>query len=139
MPNLVLRSLLAPILFVLLISTGVNADQERPTGRWWRNSQVAKHLQLTDSEINRLEEAFQASRLKMIELKSKVEAEQFKLESLVDKPEIDESAIRKQHRNLETARSALAEEQLNFYVHVRKIIGYDRFKKFQNLRPAKRR
>ena len=138
MPKRVLKALLAPIFIALLFTTAVEAEEERPTGRWWHNSQVAKFLKLTDGDIDQLEKAFEASRLRMIDLKSKVEAEQFKLQSLVDKPEIDETAIKNQHRNLEAARSALAEEQLDFYVDVRKIIGYDRFKEFQKLRPVKK-
>ena len=100
-------------------------------GRWWRSAEVVAQLKLTDGEIQKLERAFEASRLKMIELKSKVEAEQFKLQNLVEKPDIDEQAIKSQHRKLEAARSALAEEQLNFYVKVRKIIGYDRYRKLE--------
>ena len=138
-PKLVLRSLLAPIFVALLISTIANADNDRLTGRWWHNSQVVKYIKLTDGEIDQLERAFEASRLKMIELKSKVEAEQFILQSLVDKPEIDENAINNQHLKLQAARTALDKERLNYYFNVRKILGYDRFREFEKLRPTKQR
>jgi Spy/CpxP family protein refolding chaperone len=110
-----------------------------PAGRWWRNPQVVKYLHLTDGEIGELEHAFEDSRLNLIQLKSQVEAEQFKLQNLIDKPTMDESAIKVQHRKLEAARSALAGERLNFFVLIRKIIGYDRFQQLLALRPAGKR
>lgn len=104
-----------------------------PAGRWWRDKTVVAQLKLTNGEVQQLEKAFEASRLNMIKLKSNVEAEQFKLQNLVEKPDIDEKAIKSQHRKLEAARSALAEEQLSFFVKVRKIIGYDRYRTLEGM------
>lgn len=121
------------ILLVLLATTVVYA-QQGPQGRWWRDGKVAKALNLTNGEIQRLENAWNQSKLKMIKLKSKVEAEQFQLQSLLEKNKLDEAAVRAQNRRLEQARTQLANERTAFVVQVRKIIGSQRFQKLVEMR-----
>ncbi len=101
--------------------------------RWWRLPDIVQQLQLSDEEARQLEDAFEASRLKMIELKGQVEEEQFKLRSLMEKSDLDENLVWEQHRKLEKARSALADERFSFFVQVRKMIGYERFEKLLQL------
>jgi Spy/CpxP family protein refolding chaperone len=129
--------ILAVMIIAVMTTAIAHGARNGPTGRWWRQPKVVAQLKLTDGEIGKLEAAFEASRLKMIKLKSKVEAEQFKLQNLVEKRNINEKAIKSQHRKLEAARSALAEEQLAFFVKVRKIIGYDRYRKLEAMQRNK--
>jgi Spy/CpxP family protein refolding chaperone len=70
----------------------------------------------------------------MIKLKSQVEAEQFKLQALLEKNKLDEAAVRAQNRKLEQARTQLANERTAFVVEVRKIIGSQRFQKLAEMR-----
>jgi Spy/CpxP family protein refolding chaperone len=121
------------ILCVLVIGSVAQA-QQGPPGRWWHSPQVVQELNLTDSEIRSLEQAFNESRLKMIQLKSDVEVEQHKLQMLLEKPKLDEAAVREQNRRLERARTALANERTSFIVEVRKIIGPARFQQLLDMR-----
>jgi Spy/CpxP family protein refolding chaperone len=115
------------LIFLALLVTTTGYAQQGPQGRWWRSSKVVKALNLTDGEVQRLEDTFNESRLKMIKLKSRVEAEQFKLQALLEKSKLDEAAVKAQNRKLEQARSELADERTAFVVEVRKIIGPRRF------------
>lgn len=128
----------ALVLIMLLVAATVQA-QEAPAGRWWHNKQVAGQLQLSPGEIQQLERAYEDSRLKMIRLKSQVESEQFKLQTMVEKRNVDDGAIRAQHRALEQARSQLADERFAFFVEVRQIIGPDRFQRLLDMAPKGRR
>ena len=117
----------ALIFFGLVLSTSTAIAQDAPSGRWWRSSRVVQELNLTSGEKQRLEDAYRDSRRKLIQKKSRVEAEQFELENLMERRKIDEGAIRAQNRKLEKARSELADERFAFVIEVRKIIGHDRF------------
>lgn len=128
---------LAAVLMVALFAATVYG-QEAPAGRWWHTPQVAQQLQLSGGEIRQLEQAFESSRLKLIRLKSQVEAEQFKLQTMVEKRNSDNAAIKTQHRTLEQARSALADERFAFFVEVRQILGPERFQKLMNMAPEGR-
>lgn len=119
-------------LIVLLATSGY--AQQGPQGRWWHAPRVAQQLKLTPGEIQQLESAWDESRERMIKLKSKVETEQFRLQTLLEKRQLDETAVRKQNRKLEEARSELANERTGFVVQVRKIIGHDRFQQLLDMR-----
>jgi Spy/CpxP family protein refolding chaperone len=122
---------------ILFCLTAAAAAQEGPQGRWWHSPEVVSKLNLTSAEIQRLENAFDRSRSKMIRYKNQVEAEQARLQSLLEKRKLDENAVQAQHRKLEEARTALATERTAFVVEVRKIIGYERFQRLVEMQPQK--
>ena len=120
---------------MILMLTAQAMAQGPPHGRWWRSPRVIKALNLTDGDIQRLEAAFDKSRRLMISRKSKVEEEQFELSRMMEKRNIDESAVRAQNRKLEKARSDLADAKFAFIIDVRKIIGAQRFQQLLDLKP----
>jgi len=122
------------LISTVLLSVSLAHAQDGPSGRWWHNSKIAQQLNLTPSEIQRLESAFNDSRIKMIELKSRVETEQVKLQRLLESRKLDERAIKNQNRKLEQARTSLSNERTQFVVQVRKIIGSQRFQKLLDMR-----
>jgi Spy/CpxP family protein refolding chaperone len=95
---------------------------------------MMRTITVTNDEVQKLENAFNTSSIKMIELKSKVEQEQYKLQALLEQQNMDEDAINTQIQNLEKARSALGIERTRFVVQVRKIIGYEQFQKYLDMR-----
>lgn len=103
-------------------------------GRWWRTPAVVQQLNLTNSEIDRLDKAFDAARIQMIEAKGKVEIERSKLRMLMEQSDFNEAAVREQHRAEEAARSQLSDARFGFLLKVREIIGQDRFLKLLDIR-----
>ena len=124
----------AVVLITMLTATTVQA-QEAPVGRWWHSQQMVNELQLSPGEIQQLESSYEASRLNMIRLKGQLEAEQFKLQTMVEKRNMDDDAIKAQHRALEQVRSQLADERFAFFVEVRQILGPDRFERLLDMAP----
>ena len=129
-----LKRVCSVLMFFFLVLTSVTAFAENvPSGRWWRNARVVQELSLTSGEKQRLENAYQNSRRKLIQKKGRVETEQIELENLMGRRKINEKAIRAQNRKLEKARSDLADEKFAFVIEVRKIIGHERFQKLVNI------
>ena len=127
------------VIGLLLLTTGSVAIADgRHDGRWWNTPEVAAALKLSDAEIQQLEQGYETSRLRMIELKSRVEAERFKLQSALEKESLDESAIGDQYNRLEAARSALGKERFAFFVEARKIIGPQRFHELMEIFQARK-
>jgi Spy/CpxP family protein refolding chaperone len=106
-------------------------------GRWWRTPDVVQQLNLTNSEIDQLDKAFDAARIQMIELKGKVEIERSKLRTLMEQSDFNEAEVREQHRTEEAARTQLADARFGFLLKVREIIGQDRFLKLLDIRAAR--
>jgi len=121
-----LRTLLL-VSALLLVVIGGSALAGDTRGRWWHVEEIAGQLQLSADEIQRLDAAYEAARIRMIEIRSQVEIERVKLRSLMEQPNFDENEVMAQHQNQETARRRLSEERFKFLLEVRKIVGHDRF------------
>jgi Spy/CpxP family protein refolding chaperone len=118
---------------LLLLTTGATGADGRHQSRWWNAPQYMKALKLTDVEIQQLNQAYEASSLDMIELKGQVEAARLKLQFMMEKEDLDESAMEAQYNRLEEARAALGKERFAFYVQVRKTIGPQRFSQLMEI------
>jgi Spy/CpxP family protein refolding chaperone len=119
-------------LLIFIISLpGIAAGQDVPSGKWWYNQKVVKNLNLTKKEIRQLDQLYVNSHRKLIKLKNAVEREQFELDALLGKKTVDDAKVRKQFKQLESARSALADERLGFVIGVRGIIGAERFQQLK--------
>ena len=101
--------------------------------RWWQNDEIITRLKLSSEEIKRLDDAYIESRRRMLEIRGRVEAERFKLEALLSRPEIDAAAIRAQNRKMESARSDLATERFDFLLKSRDVLGHERFQKLTEI------
>lgn len=128
-----MRTIVISMTILLMAVTAM--AQSPPSGKWWRNPRVVNALNLTGDEIQRLEQAYEMSRRRMIDLKNKVEREQFELSNMLEKRNMDEAAVRAQNRRLEQARSELADAKFAFVIDVRRIIGAQRFQQLLDLKP----
>lgn len=127
------KVILLLVVIMAFSSVFVAFGQGAPPGRWWRKAQIAKVLNLSEVEKQRLDELFVKSRRKLIKLKNRVEEAQFDLENLLEEQQLDKAAIMEQFRSLEKARSQLSEERFRFLLGVREILGYERFERLKDM------
>jgi len=118
-------------LVIFLISPLIAAGQDVPSGKWWYNPKIQKNLNLSQKEVGKLDDLFAHSRRKLITLKSEVEHEQFELDQLLSQKKENDKAVKKQFQKLEKARNNLANEQLEFVIGVRNILGSERFQQLK--------
>lgn len=123
---------------LLLLTTSATVAGGRHQSRWWNTPQYKETLKLTDGEIQQLNKVYEVSSLKMIELKGQVEASRLKLQFMLEKKELDESAMEAQYNRVEEARADLGRERFAFFVQVRKIIGPQRFSQLMEIIKARR-
>jgi Spy/CpxP family protein refolding chaperone len=116
------------LLFALVMTPALVMGQELPPGKWWRNPVVAGQLDLSEEQINQMDEQFNKNGGKLIGLKSAVKQEQFELGVLLESKALDERAIMKQLEKLGKKKSALQEEFMLMVIETRKIIGYENFR-----------
>ncbi|UCF91300.1 MAG: periplasmic heavy metal sensor [Desulfobacterales bacterium] len=132
---MLIARLLGILLIMFLMPAAMAAGQEMPSEKWWYNPQIARNLNLTNQEIRRLDQLFDASRRDLMQLKIAVEREQGALDKLLNRKKVNDAEVQQQFRRLEQARTRLADERLRFVVEVRRIIGADRFQQLkQNYR-----
>jgi Spy/CpxP family protein refolding chaperone len=127
-----LKKVWVGILLILMINLpGLATGQNVPSGKWWYNQKVVQNLNLTQKEIRQLDQAWVDSQRKLIKLKNEVEREQFELDTLLGEKTVDDAKVRKQFKQLESARTDLADERLGFVIRVREIIGAERFQQLK--------
>ncbi len=102
-----------------------------PYGKWWRMPEVAKKLELTSEEQQKLDDLFVQSRRRMIDLKSNVQKEGLELEVILDQQDFDESACMDRFKKFQDARTRLANERFRFLIEVRKLLGPDRYRRLK--------
>ena len=119
------------LLVIFLIAPLIAAGQDVPSGKWGDNPKIQKNLNLNPKEVGKLDDLFAHSRRKLITLKSEVEHEQFELDQLLSQKKENDKAVKKQFQKLEKARTNLANEQLEFVIGVRNILGSERFQQLK--------
>ncbi len=130
------KFLVIGLVSILLLFPNSLLAAKDPSGRWWQSQKIVKQLSLSEPMIGQLDEQHVESRRKLIDLKANVQKAQLELDVLLEKSELDENAVLGAFKLLESARSSLATERFRFLLQVRKIIGFDNYKKvkrfFQN-------
>lgn len=119
------------LLIVMATLPNLAMGQGMAGGKWWLNPQISEKLKLTDEEKSKLDEQFVESRRKLIDLKRDVEKERFELETLLERQQLDEDAVKKQHKRLEKTRINLSDERFKLIMQSRKILGNERFQELK--------
>ncbi len=129
-----LKKIVLPMLFLSLVFIPLSAGaQNMPHGKWWKDPKVVEDLKLTESQVSRLDNAFQNSRRKLIRLKSDVETQRFELDTLLDGGTLDEAKINAQFNKLKEAQQALSAERFQFILEIRKIVGPGKFSQIKSM------
>jgi len=108
---------------------------DRPMGAWWKNSEVASKLQLSDQQVQQLENTFYQHRLKLADLRANIEKQDLTLQQLLDAPTPNDSAILAQVDQRSAARNQLDREFTQMTLDFRKILTPDQWKQLRALMP----
>jgi Spy/CpxP family protein refolding chaperone len=102
-----------------------------PPFDWWRNSEVAQKLNLTDQQKQQLEQTFTQARLQLVDLKGEVEKEEIKLQSLMNADTMQESQVMAQIDATQAARAKLEKTFAMMAFQFRKILTAEQWKQLQ--------
>jgi len=102
-----------------------------PPFDWWRNSDVAQKLNLSDQQKQQLEQAFNQARLQLVDLKGAVEKEQIKLQNLMNADPLPEQQVLTQIDAVQAARAKLEKNFALMALTFRKILTSDQWKTLQ--------
>lgn len=103
-------------------------------GSWWKNSEVAEKLKLTDQQKQQLESTFLDYRLKLVDLRADVERQELKLQPLMDADQVNEAQVSSQLDAVIAARGKLEKANAMMMISMRKVLTTDQWKQLRNLR-----
>jgi Spy/CpxP family protein refolding chaperone len=106
-----------------------------PPGRWWNNPDMVQKLSLTTDQQKRMDDIFQQSRLKLIDLNASLQKEEVVLEPLVAADQPDESRVLAQIDRVAQARAELEKANARMLLGIRRVLSQDQWKKLQTREP----
>ena len=102
-------------------------------GTWWRDSQVVRGLQLRDSQIKEIEQAFLEHRPTLKNLSEDLERQEAILQSVINTYAFDEKKAAAQVEQVATTRAKLEKENSMMALDIRRAVSYDQWKKLQEM------
>jgi len=103
-------------------------------GKWWKNSDVAKRLQLNETQITQLDQIFTEHKLKLIDFGAQMQKEDLKLQTLVDADVPNEGQVGAQVDQLLAARGKLEREFTMMNLNLRKVLSVDQWRQLKAIR-----
>lgn len=103
-------------------------------GSWWRNSELAQKLNLSDQQKQQLEKTFLDYRLKLVDLRADVEREELQLQPLMDADTLNEAQISSKLDTLLAARMKLEKTNAMMNVSMRKVLTAEQWKQLRSMR-----
>lgn len=107
-------------------------------GKWWKDSDVAKKLQLNDSQIKQLDQTFYDHRLKLIDYGAQMEKEDLKLQNLLDADVPNEGQVGSQVDQVLSARGKLEREYTMMNLDLRKVLSVEQWRQLKAIREERR-
>ncbi len=99
-----------------------------PEGKWWKNEELIRQLNLSLEQQKQLEKIFFTHLERAIDLRAVVEKEELKLRELLDEEEISEKRVLEQVDKLLEARKALERQRAELFLKVRLILTPEQWK-----------
>lgn len=112
----------------------MNVMYRQDMGKWWQNSDLAKKLQLTDSEIGQLDQTFYEHKLKLIDYGAAMEKQDLKLQELLDMDNPDDSQVNAQVDQVLEARGKLEREFTMMNLALRRVLTVQQWRQLKSMR-----
>ena len=100
---------------------------------WWRNSEIAQAINLSDTQKENLNQIFGSHRTNLIKAKGNVEIEEGKLSDLLEQDRPDQTAVLQQLKDVQTARNTMENEFTVMSLAFRNELTPDQWKKLQSV------
>jgi|WetSurMetagenome_2_1015567.scaffolds.fasta_scaffold608171_1 periplasmic protein CpxP/Spy len=102
-----------------------------PSGRWWARPELVQQLGLTADQQKKMDDIFQQSRLKLIDLNAAVQKEDLIMEPLVSAAQPDEAKIVAQIERVGQARTELQKATARMLLGIRLVLTQDQWTKLK--------
>ena len=133
-------------LLALLLAPCLAAAQGPPgpphppdLGKWWKNSEIVRELQLNEAQANQIEQTFLEQRLKLIDLRAELEKQEARLQPLIEADQPDESKVSAQIDQVLAARGRLEKANALMMLSIRRVLSVEQWKKLQAIQQERER
>jgi Spy/CpxP family protein refolding chaperone len=105
-----------------------------PAGKWWDNPEIAARLGLSDEQKKKMDDVFQASRIKLIDLRAALEKEEAMLDPLMQAASPDDSKLLPQIDRVAEARAELEKADARLLLGLRHVLSPQQWQNLESER-----
>lgn len=116
------------------VEFGTHIMMRGEMGKWWRDPEISKKLQLSDGQVTQLDQIFFDHRMKLIDYGAEMEKLDLKLQSLLDADQPNEGEIGSQVDLVLGARGKLEREYTFMNLDLRKVLSLDQWRQLKAIR-----
>ena len=102
-------------------------------GPWWKDSDIANQLHLTDQQKKDIDQAFYQYRLQLIDATAATEKLDMQLDQFMNADDLQEDKINQTLNQLVQARGQLTKIYAGMLISIRKVLQPEQWKSLQNL------
>lgn len=105
-----------------------------PIGKWWDNPDLSARLGLSDEQKKKMDDIFQANRIKLIDLRASLEKEEAMLDPLMQAATPDDSKLLPQIDKVAQARAELEKADARLLLGLRHVLSPTQWQNLQSER-----
>ncbi len=105
-----------------------------PHGRWWKSAEVVKEVGLSDAQVQKIEQIFLDSRMKLVDAHAALQKEELQLEPLLEGDAPEEAAVLAAIDRITAARAAVEKSNAQMAFAIRRVLTPEQWKKLRALR-----
>jgi TonB family protein len=118
---------------ILVMSSGFSALSQSGLGKWWKNSEIVKNLQLTESQIAQVEKCFLDHQRQLADSNAQLKQQEAQLKTLMQSERVDENKARTQIDRVAAARATLEKINASMMLSIRKALSKEQWKKLEEM------
>ncbi|MBN1568752.1 MAG: TonB family protein [Acidobacteria bacterium] len=121
------------ILFSLVAGSPV-AEAQPELGKWWKNSEIARKLRLTEPQIGQIEQGYLNHQRRLADTNAQLKRSEEQLKALMQPDRPDEAKVQSQIKRVADARAALETVYASMMLSIRKALSREQWMKLEELK-----
>jgi len=107
-------------------------------GKWWKNSQIVKQLQLKESQVSQIEKIFMEHQKKLLAATEELKKQEQQLKSLMQAEPVQEAQAQKAIDQVATARAGLEKANATMMLSIRKALSKEQWNKLDTIQNSQK-
>ena len=132
-----MRNRIMWLMLLLALPCSLFALPEQELGKWWKNSEIVRRLQLSEGQIDQLEKVFLNYRQELASYNEDLKNQELQLKTLMQSEHPDDAQILAQSEHVAQARASLEKVQAAMMLAMRKELTKEQWTRLEEIREVR--
>ena len=122
------------LVLLVVLSNSLVALPQSELGKWWKISEIVGKLQLTETQIEQIEQSFLNHQRKLADANAQLKQNEEQLKILMQSDRVDDGKVQSQIKRVASARAALETTYASMMLSIRKALSKEQWKKLEEMK-----